>query len=401
MNTNLLASITSQLTPQMVQKVSSRLGETSEQTQIAVDKAIPTLLSGLLHLSSFTDGPMQLLNLINHDNYGRLLNNLSGLCEEGDTAQNMMTAGQEILYLTFADKLKAVSERIAAASGVTNDSASSLLSLTAPIVVGILGRVRATQGLNATRLTALLLSQKNTIVAQAPAGLAEAFGMSDLTKLGTRPTSVATAVTPAPIRRRAVEPEQDKSTLKKWRWPLLGAVAAGLIYFLVGGDSGKTRSLMINWQPASTPAIVSVTLPGGAALSLEEGSFNHNVAKFLGDLTDTAVPKAFVFDHMNFDFGTTRLTAESEQTVGNLSAILRAYPGVDVRLEGHTDGVGSEANNKRSALERAVAVKEVLIRNGIDATRMSTAGYGQETPVAANNTEDGRIRRLELIVIKK
>ena len=125
MNTNLLANITSQLTPQMMQKVSSRLGETSDHTQIAVDKAIPALLSGLLHLSSFTDGPAQLLNLINRDNYGRLLNNLSGLCDEGNTAQNMITVGQSILYLVFADKLEIVSKQVAAASGVTNDSASS------------------------------------------------------------------------------------------------------------------------------------------------------------------------------------------------------------------------------------------------------------------------------------
>jgi len=303
--------------------------------------------------------------------------------------------------VVFANKLEIVSKQVAAASGVTHESASSLLSLTAPVVVGALGRVRATQGLNAARLTALLLSQKETIVAQTPAGLAEAFEISNLTELGTRPTRAATEETPALIRRMAVDPIEDKSTLQKWRWPLLGAVAAGLIYFLVGRDSGETQSLMANWKPTAAPAIATVTLPGGTVLSLRESSFNYNVAKFLGDFTDTAVPKTFVFDRLNFDFGTTRLTAEAEQTVGDLSAILKAYPAVDVRLEGHTDGVGSEENNKKSALGRAAAVKEVLMRSGIDASRMSTAGHGQETPVAAKDTEDGRVRRLELIVIKK
>jgi len=305
------------------------------------------------------------------------------------------------LYLIFADKLGTVIERIAAASGVTKDSASSLLSLTAPIVVGILGRVRATQGLNAARLTTLLLSQKEAIVAQTPTELAEAFGLSDLAKLGTRPTSAAAEVTPTPIRRGRIESGQEKSTLKNWRLPLLGLVAAGLIYFLLGGDSEKTRSLMSNWKPAATLAMATVTLPGELVLSLQEGSFNYNVANFLGDSTDMMVPKTFVFDHLNFDFGSTRLTAESEQTVGNLSAILRAYPTAEVRIEGHTDGVGSEVNNKRAALKRAVAVKEILVRSGINATRMSTAGYGRETPVAAKDTEDGRVRRLELIVVKK
>jgi len=137
MNTNLLESITNQLTPQMIQKVGSFLGETPSQTQTAVDGVIPTLLAGLMHFSSLPNGPTQLLNLLNQANYGSLLNNLSGLLGEGNTTQNMITAGEEIMRVVFADKIDAVSERIALASGVTNASASSLLNLTAPVVVGV------------------------------------------------------------------------------------------------------------------------------------------------------------------------------------------------------------------------------------------------------------------------
>lgn len=233
MSTDLLENITSQLAPPMVQKVSTFLGETAEHTQAAVNGAIPTILAGLMHFSSLANGPVQLLALINRDNYGRLLNNLSGLGGEGNTTQNVMTSGQEILRVVFADKLDNASERVAAASGVSNASASSLLSLTAPVVVGVLGRLRAVQGLNAARLITLLMGQKAAITKSAPAGLAGVFGVSDLLHLGPPATETKSTPISEPVRRMVINPPGDKNPLKQWGWPILGVVAIGLIYFFL------------------------------------------------------------------------------------------------------------------------------------------------------------------------
>src|ERR1051325_8516846 len=145
MRSNLLESSKQQLTPAMIQHISSFLGEAPAHTQTAVGTSIATVLAGLLHLSSSGAGPIQLLSLVNQANYGSLLNNLSGLLEGSYTTQNLMTAGQEILSTLFAGKLSTVSELIATTSSVTNTSASSLLSITAPVVVGVLGRVRTMQ----------------------------------------------------------------------------------------------------------------------------------------------------------------------------------------------------------------------------------------------------------------
>jgi outer membrane protein OmpA-like peptidoglycan-associated protein len=403
MKTELLESITKQLTPEMLQHVSTLLGEAPAQTQKAVDRTIPTVLAGLIHLSSSANGPTQLLDLINHDNYGRLLNNLSGLLEQGNTAQILMTAGQDILSTLFAGKLNAVSELIATASGVSSTSASSLLSLTAPVVIGVVERARALQGLNAAGLTKMLIGQKEVVAKLAPAGLAGVLGLSNLANLGVGPAEVATARTPDPVRRVGPDPVKGDSVLKKGLWPVLGIVGVGVIYFLVGRDPEVTRSLMDQWTPTATPAVASVTLPGGAVLSLPEGSFNYDVAKFLGDPAMTTVPKTFVFDRLHFDSGTTRFTPESVQTVEELSAILKAYPAVDVRLDGHTDNVGDTEANKKLSLDQATVVKETLIQSGIGATRLTTAGYGQEYPFASNETEEGRAKnqRLELVVLKK
>lgn len=394
MATNVLDSISNHLTPQMVQHVSARLGETPAQTQQAVDKAIPTLLASLIHFSS-THGSSQLLDLFHRANYGRLLNNLSGLLDEGNTTQNVIAAGQEVLSTVLADKLSAVSELVATASGVTNTSASSLLCLTAPVVLGVVGRVRAAQGLDDTQLAMLLMRHKEAIVTLAPAGLAEGLGVSDITHLDAWPAGMAPEMTTDSVRA--------ESPLQRWRWPVLGVLAAGAIYFFAGCDSGATASLMDHWLPTDISSSVSVILPGGAVLSLKEDSLNHHVATFLGDAALKNVPKTFVFDRLHFGYSTAQLSTESVLRVDELSAILSAYPSADVRLDGYTHGVGSAEDNKKLALDRVAAVREILTTGGIGGTRVTITGYSQEYPLTSNAAEEGRAKnwRLELVVVKK
>ena len=141
------------------------------------------------------------------------------------------------------------------------------------------------------------------------------------------------------------------------------------------------------------PSLSNLSLPGGVTLSLSANSFNYNHARYLANPTDTTVPRTFVFDCLNFESGTTRLTPESMQTVQDLVVILKVYPTAAVQLEGYTDSTGDAAANKKLSQDRADAVKELLVKGGIDTNRLGTAGYGQEKPIASNATEDGRLCR--------
>lgn len=405
MTSTLLENSKQQLTPAMIQHLSSFLDETPAHTQTAVGTSIATVLAGLLHLSSSGAGPIQLLSLVNQANDGSLLNNLSGLLEGGGhTTQNLMTAGREILSTLFAGTLSTVSELIATTSSVTNASASALLSITAPVVVGVLGRVRTRQGLNAVRLATLLMGQKEDIVQLAPGGLVNVFGLNSIADLGVRRTSAAAEnLKPATRRHMVTAPLQAESTLKKWGWPVLAVVAIGLIYFFMS-RGGEVAQAPLATPVSAAPSVAPlVTLPDGTALALTEGSLNYNVAAFLKDPALSTTPKTFIFDHVHFDPGTATLTAESQQTVKDLGAILKAYPTSDVRLDGYTDNVGDATANQTLSLDRAAAVREALIEGGVDATRITTAGYGQQNPLAYNGTEEGRAKnqRLELAVVKK
>ena len=149
--------------------------------------------------------------------------------------------------------------------------------------------------------------------------------------------------------------------------------------------------------------ISELQLPGGVRISVADGSLNFSLANWLANTTDTKVPKRFVFDDLNFEAGSARLTPDSVATVGSLVAILNAYPAVTVTLEGHTDNTG-DPSRQREAVHRAGRRREAAHGQGrIAEPRITPYGYGQDRPVAPNDTEQGRAknRRLELVVDRR
>ncbi|NEV92881.1 OmpA family protein [Psychroflexus sp. YR1-1] len=101
---------------------------------------------------------------------------------------------------------------------------------------------------------------------------------------------------------------------------------------------------------------------------------------------------------INFNSGKTTITEDSEEALEAIMAILEEYPNAKFTIEGHTDSVGSAQNNMRLSEARALSVKAFLVENGVDEFRLSSAGYGEERPVASNNTRAGRAenRRVEI-----
>ena len=100
-----------------------------------------------------------------------------------------------------------------------------------------------------------------------------------------------------------------------------------------------------------------------------------------------------------FDSGSARLSASSETELMQLKAAMDETPGLRVRIEGHTDASGGAQTNQRLSQQRADAVKAWLVSRGITASRMDAIGYGEDRPVADNDTASGREqnRRVEIV----
>jgi K(+)-stimulated pyrophosphate-energized sodium pump len=121
--------------------------------------------------------------------------------------------------------------------------------------------------------------------------------------------------------------------------------------------------------------------------------------------SDEAVDKEtwFNFDRLLFETGSDRLKPESQEQLENVAEILKAYPAVNVKVGGYTDNTGDAVNNLKLSSDRATSVKKSLTDIGIGSERLESEGYGEEHPVASNDSEEGRAqnRRISIRVTKK
>ncbi|MCF8273020.1 MAG: OmpA family protein [Flavobacteriaceae bacterium] len=103
-----------------------------------------------------------------------------------------------------------------------------------------------------------------------------------------------------------------------------------------------------------------------------------------------------------FDTGKSSIKAQSAAVLGDIIKILNEYPNSKFTVEGHTDSVGSDATNQKLSDARANSVKEYLVSNGVNASRLSSIGYGESKPIDSNTTSKGRAnnRRVEINLAK-
>ena len=99
-----------------------------------------------------------------------------------------------------------------------------------------------------------------------------------------------------------------------------------------------------------------------------------------------------------FAFDSAAVTADQKADIQRVGQFMSEYPNTSVVIEGHTDSTGAAEYNQGLSERRATNVADLLTSEyGIDSSRISTSGYGEEQPVASNDSEEGRAlnRRVE------
>jgi OOP family OmpA-OmpF porin len=119
------------------------------------------------------------------------------------------------------------------------------------------------------------------------------------------------------------------------------------------------------------------------------------------DMLDALNKNGFMALYINFDTGKATIKPESQPIIEQIVALLKNNPGLKLSVEGHTDNVGTPQSNKALSEQRAKAVVSAIVGGGIDAGRLTSAGWGQEKPVADNRTEEGRAKNRRVEIVKK
>lgn len=110
----------------------------------------------------------------------------------------------------------------------------------------------------------------------------------------------------------------------------------------------------------------------------------------------------FVLKNCNFETGKSILKPESYKVIDELIEYMKKKSTIKIEIGGHTDNIGSESSNQVLSEERAQAVRKYMISKGIAAGRIIAKGYGLSSPIADNETEEGRAlnRRTEVKILE-
>lgn len=173
------------------------------------------------------------------------------------------------------------------------------------------------------------------------------------------------------------------------RRTVTGAAAGAVVGAGVGGAAGGGRGAAIG---AAVGAVA-----GGSV-----GNYLDKQAQELEKVAETQRTKDAVLVKMRgdllFDFDEAELRPESLTQLNQVGDILAKYPEDRIRIEGHTDSIGSDSYNDELSRRRALAVRSALASRGVREHQITIVGMGEDKPVASNATADGRAanRRVQL-----
>jgi outer membrane protein OmpA-like peptidoglycan-associated protein len=206
----------------------------------------------------------------------------------------------------------------------------------------------------------------------------------------------------------------------KWLLPLL--LLAGLVYWWnscrgkgadgpppVGDTPYKAKTADTNVVVNPTKESMMVKLADGVEINAYKGGIEDQLVTFLNskDAVDTANKKAnwYNFDDLNFVFGKNALTDSSKKQIGNLVAVMKAYPNFRFKIGAYTDKKGDDASNLKLSQGRAETVMAAIKAAGGDVTHITKAeGYGEtiaEVAETATDQERQKDRRTAIRVVAK
>jgi outer membrane protein OmpA-like peptidoglycan-associated protein len=182
---------------------------------------------------------------------------------------------------------------------------------------------------------------------------------------------------------------------RKTKGAVIGAGGGAVVGGIIGKQAGNT----------AVGAIIGAAV-GGAAGAYIGNYMDKQAAEMQRDLQGARIERIgegikITFDSgILFDIDKAALRPVSQENLSKLATILNKYPDTNILLEGHTDATGSAERNLELSRERAQSVGNYLSTQDVLVTRLTMMGYGEDQPIASNDTAEGRQRnrRVEVAI---
>ncbi len=249
MSSSLLDSLSQLVTPDLLGQAASMLGESQGNVSRGVSAALPMLLGSVASRATDTNFASSLFKLVTDSrNDLGAVGNIAQLLTPGSSNSSISALGGQLLGSLFGNNTSAVTSALAGYAGIKPQSANSLLSMAAPMVLGVLGKSVRGGGLNMSSLASLLSSQKGAISAALPTGL-------NLDRYLAAPSAAMAAVA-APAA---------KSSIWRWLLPLLLVLGALLLLSRCMKKDEVVQSLP---APAPQAEVAPAPLPAPAPVEV-------------------------------------------------------------------------------------------------------------------------------------
>lgn len=409
MSFNLIDSVRGLLGGDLIPRASATLNEDETRVQNAMSGIVPSVLAGILHKAG-SGHAGSILSTAKDTANSNIVSGISNFLGNN----SLLERGADLLRGIFGNRTNEVINMISNFAGIKSTSAASLMGLAAPAALGTLGAHAISTNMTERTFVSFLDNQKDNILRALPSGLnlAGALGLTSLGNIG----SVAPGVLPgatAPVRD--MPRTMRRTTTPRWLVPaIVVLLGLGLLWYFIGRKD-NTRENVSMAEPAEPGAIASpppsgetvkVMLPNGVALDAYKNGIEDRLVMFLKDPAKRVDNSTwFDFDRLNFETGSSNITAESMPQIRNIAAILKAFPNASIKIGGYTDATGDETANRKLSQARAEAVVAELKNNGItDAQLAGAEGYGSKFAKAradAVDEEKRMDRRISVSVRKK
>ena len=254
---DILGLIKDKLTDSVIEKVSGFLGEHPDKIGPALNSAVPIVMGGIIRSAATEEGAGKVMDVLKDGGHtGEILDDLPSLLGNFDKTQLLITIGSNIFNHFSGNKGNAIVEKMSSLNGIRKTSASSLVGLAAPLVLGALGKVVGKEGLGVAGLAKLLGEQRESVFGALPPAIANQLNFKS-----ANPPSISVN------NEHPKEEKKEKSNSVFWNW--IPWVLIGLLFLAVVAYFLKYRKQTVK-EPISDAVGV---LPKQDSTFISDSSF--------------------------------------------------------------------------------------------------------------------------------